>query len=714
MRFRTYLTLALASAALVPFLALSWLERADIARTIDASDHEQLEEVHMAGLLLKERLGFVNHIATFAKEEFAEVIPAGSTAALERRLAQIVDSFPLLHNLHVDRLNEAGRATVLAFHSHDEAEMRSALGADHSARWHAVVARSRNQETVHYSPVILSSHGTPTPLITFAISDAQSRFIISGALVFERLFDDLRASLLQKGLHLTVLDAGGAIIYPHKSHESIQRWTGSLENFSVTNDAELGALFVTTGRLKAVSATLPDWTIIVARSQAKRLSEQSALALRTALFALLLLALTLLAGWFGARPIGEALERLMLDLDDRHFGSAHSLVNTGPEELRALQERYRAMRQALDERAAELRNINASLSSLVEARSLELTAQARLFEAVFNEMDDAALLLDTTEALQAENPSATAMLTADLREQLLSAVHERLHQPNTERRMTLTAQEEPNRTLEVSWFAFTAPHAGLRDGWCLLVRDITARAQLEQMKSDLIGIVAHELKTPLTTSRLALEQLIAQEPERAALLAMRTDLEHLERLITDWLKVVKIDGGGLEVHPEVLQLAPLISRAKRLVRSRYDFTLTVDIAEEAELIRADATAMIEVFVNLFSNACRNARPGESADITFTARRTDKAIELACIDHGVGIPPKERELIFERFHQVVRGNRRPSGGTGLGLVITRAIIRAHGGEIIATSREAATVLLITLPLPEHALGEQHTDEGEPCH
>ena len=202
--------------------------------------------------------------------------------------------------------------------------------------------------------------------------------------------------------------------------------------------------------------------------------------------------------------------------------------------------------------------------------------------------------------------------------------------------------------------------------------------------------------------RLQLDLLVKENGPQSAYAAMGEDLDHLGRIVDDWLSVARIDGGSYRVESRIVQTMPLVTRAVRLVRSRHEFRFDYDIAEEAECIRVDPSAFVELLVNLFTNACRHARPGEEPRIEFRAR-VDEMLVVDVCDSGTGFPEGEAEKLFDRFYQVEQGNKRRTGGTGLGLVICRAICRAHGGRIEALRLEGRTVFRITLPMPSQTDG-----------
>ena len=215
--------------------------------------------------------------------------------------------------------------------------------------------------------------------------------------------------------------------------------------------------------------------------------------------------------------------------------------------------------------------------------------------------------------------------------------------------------------LECDAFPFGAAADGLRSGCCVLFRDVTGRTEVERMKDDLISIVAHELRTPLTACRLQLDLLVKENGPQSAYAAMGEDLDHLGRIVDDWLSVARIDGGSYRVESRIVQTMPLVTRAVRLVRSRHEFRFDYDIAEEAECIRVDPSAFVELLVNLFTNACRHARPGEEPRIEFRAR-VDEMLVVDVCDSGTGFPEGEAEKLFDRFYQVEQGNKRRTGGS----------------------------------------------------
>ena len=223
---------------------------------------------------------------------------------------------------------------------------------------------------------------------------------------------------------------------------------------------------------------------------------------------------------------------------------------------------------------------------------------------------------------------------------------------------------------------------------------------IERIQSNLIAIVGHELRTPLSTIRIFLESL-ATEPDMP--LAIRTemlntalsDTERLRQLIQDFLTLSKLETGTAYRRIEPLQLEYAIALAKRRIETIYQNSAKPKI--EAELppnlptISADAEGLVEVLVKLLDNACKftpeTGTVAIKAAINYHVRNLYSAtpmLEIVISDTGRGIEPSQLETVFDRFSQAESYLRRSVSGVGLGLAICRQIIQNMGGEIWATS------------------------------
>lgn len=233
-------------------------------------------------------------------------------------------------------------------------------------------------------------------------------------------------------------------------------------------------------------------------------------------------------------------------------------------------------------------------------------------------------------------------------------------------------------------------------------RDITAARELEQLKADFISTVSHELRTPLTSIKgataLLFEQVPADSGNAFELLQMvRNNSERLLRLINDLLDASKIEAGKLTIRKQPCDPERLLERAVDGMTGyaeEYGVTVTTDFARGLAPVVVDPDRVEQIMSNLLSNAIKYSHRGDSVRVA--VRSEGAYLRVDVIDTGVGIPSSALPRLFEKFSQVDRGGRnRP--GTGLGLVISKGLIEAHGGSISVSSTEGeGTTFTFTLP------------------
>ena len=214
-------------------------------------------------------------------------------------------------------------------------------------------------------------------------------------------------------------------------------------------------------------------------------------------------------------------------------------------------------------------------------------------------------------------------------------------------------------------------------------RDITEERELSRLKDELLLIISHHLKTPLTSVK-GFAQLLARRLASAAqhdeeirgLQVIEHQVDNMHQLIERLLDVSRIQAQRFELHKERLDLAEL-SRdvVQKLQPISEDHVLQLSM-DGATLVYADRRRIEEALSNLVSNAINHSRGGTSVDIT-VERRNGEALAMVR-DYGVGIPKEKQRFIFQQFY---RATPTPySDGMGLGLYITRGIVEAHGGRI----------------------------------
>lgn len=236
------------------------------------------------------------------------------------------------------------------------------------------------------------------------------------------------------------------------------------------------------------------------------------------------------------------------------------------------------------------------------------------------------------------------------------------------------------------------------------VHDISQRKEVERMKDEFVSTVSHELRTPLTAIYGSLNLLnsgMAGElpPDAKELLAIsHQSTERLIRLINDMLDLEKIASGKIEYRKQEQPLRPLVEQAIRDTQAyaeglRVQFRLAPGPDARVD---ADPDRIVQVCVNLLSNAAKFSPQGADVEVTLEVR--EGRVRLAVADRGPGVPPEFHDRMFERFAQADASDRRSKGGTGLGLSICRSIVEAHGGAIGFTSEpNVRTVFFFELPL-----------------
>ncbi|MGU3293514.1 HAMP domain-containing sensor histidine kinase [Williamsia sp. M5A3_1d] len=224
-------------------------------------------------------------------------------------------------------------------------------------------------------------------------------------------------------------------------------------------------------------------------------------------------------------------------------------------------------------------------------------------------------------------------------------------------------------------------------------------AETDTYRREIVGNVAHELRTPVAALHAVLENLVdgVATPDRDTLELALNQTERLGRLITDLLDLSRVEGGAVALHRDPVALHRLASdavaecslRNRGSGGSRTDVTLRNAVPADLT-VEADAARLHQVFANLLDNATRHSPPGGTVEIAARAEPTATVIEVA--DQGPGIAPAERARIFERF---TRGGSR-DGQTGLGLAIAHWAIALHDGEIEVVDDPDGCRIRVRLP------------------
>jgi len=240
--------------------------------------------------------------------------------------------------------------------------------------------------------------------------------------------------------------------------------------------------------------------------------------------------------------------------------------------------------------------------------------------------------------------------------------------------------------------------------FCVL-HDITDRRQAERMKQEVVAMVTHDLRTPLTTIQNFLEFLqdgfygtVNDRGAKYLFLAQRNG-ERMLSLINDLLDIEKIKSGMMELERGPVSLADSLNLCRELQTSYADqMGVKLDIRSTVLTADADEDRLARVLSNLVSNAIKFSPRG--GVVTVWAEREDDMVEITVQDQGPGVPANMLESVFDRFQQVRDQSAKTKGGSGLGLAICKAIVELHGGKIWLRSEEGkGSAFTFSLPLKQ---------------
>jgi signal transduction histidine kinase len=240
-------------------------------------------------------------------------------------------------------------------------------------------------------------------------------------------------------------------------------------------------------------------------------------------------------------------------------------------------------------------------------------------------------------------------------------------------------------------------------GMAVLSRTIRHDAELRRRQQNFLAAVSHEFKSPLASMQLAAETLVMRSPDPdGQRLGQRVleDCERLLRMVDNLLDTTRIEEGRHRLSAESVRLAPAIVHgieafSERATRHGIEITHS---APEDLVLTVDRTAFDTILRNLVDNALKACVAGDGRRIDVRAVSADGRIRLSVTDDGLGFPPDEARLMFEKFHRLGDELQRKTPGTGLGLYIVRRLAEMSGADIDATSAGPQQGATMTLSWP----------------
>jgi PAS domain S-box-containing protein len=348
-------------------------------------------------------------------------------------------------------------------------------------------------------------------------------------------------------------------------------------------------------------------------------------------------------------------------------------------------------------------------------------------EATLNAIADAVIIYDSDGRIRHMNPAAVRMFGYSAEDRLM-AIAERMSRfkietpegrpfPLEDLLRRVAAGESIKGAVVVMraegreiWLSGSAAPVDTEDGQRLGVvgtyTDITCLHELQKERDLYLHTISHDLRTPLTVVQ-GYGQLLreALEKERAgASLGMMCDevlkgTQRMKRMIDALVDLARLEGGQVEPKASTLLLGSFVQQlVVRLERLRLKGVLdtgrlTIDIPPDLPPVLADPDLLERILLNLLTNAMKYSAP--ETPVRLEARRNEGEVEIAVIDQGEGIAPKDQPRIFERFYRP--GEHRREDSVGLGLYITRKLVEVHGGRIRVESEPGrGSTFSFTLP------------------
>lgn len=241
-------------------------------------------------------------------------------------------------------------------------------------------------------------------------------------------------------------------------------------------------------------------------------------------------------------------------------------------------------------------------------------------------------------------------------------------------------------------------------GIILLLHDITQIRHLENVRSEFVTNVSHELKTPVTALKGFAETLLdgAMYDEmllKKFLTIIKEESDRLHRLIMDILALSRIEQNPVPENVELVEVDEVIEQSARTIfEMATEKNIQVIIPEKtipSVTIETDRDKLQQILINLLSNAINYTPVDGKVEVKLIEQEAEVIIEVT--DNGIGIPAKDIDRVFERFYRVDKARSRHSGGTGLGLSIVKHLVENCGGRIeVESQEEVGSTFRVTLP------------------
>src|SRR5271157_1751762 len=380
---------------------------------------------------------------------------------------------------------------------------------------------------------------------------------------------------------------------------------------------------------------------------------------------------------------------------------------------------------AVVNRGLEKRRLRIQAQRLMEERDqklLEVAKEESKLRAIVDSMADGILVINNERQIVLWNPAAIRML--NLHEKLeagknidelipqkdLIRLIDKVFTPDASQYTVLSEEIElsgpESRTLMVN-LSVVRDNDGQGLGVVSVLRDITDLTEINQVKTQFVTMVTHELRAPVAAIEgyltAYLQGLAGTDPQVSRQMHERANqrAHALLELVNDLLEFSRLEAKKLVRKKELLDLSGIITSTVELLRAQGDskgIQFQVDLPASLPLVEADRGEMEQLFTNLVSNAIKyNVKRGK---VIVSAKRSNHALNIKVADTGIGIAEEHLPHIFEEFYRVSGPETRYTTGTGLGLSIVKKIVESHFGRIEVESKiDKGTTFTVKLPIKE---------------
>lgn len=415
----------------------------------------------------------------------------------------------------------------------------------------------------------------------------------------------------------------------------------------------------------------------------------------------LALLITAVLGVLTSKSITDPINNVTEQAERMSYGDfSRGVVVKSEDEIGRLAEMFNVLREKLDLTLSEMSNEKSKL------------------ETILKYMADGLLAVDLNGAIIHINPAATQMLDL-LPEDIVDFDYDQI-MAKCGKHLTMETLLEGSKsggaqeTFDFKGSVFAMRYDRFKDengqdkGVIIVIQDITERQKLENMQTDFVANVSHELKTPLTTIKSYTETLLdgaMEDPEITAsfLGIVDTEADRMNRLVKDLLQLSRLDHQRERWSMKETNLVNILNTAipkVALTARQKEQHLNVLYNEEAVIpVNVDRDRIEQVVLNVLSNAIKYTNEGGRIDIDVL--ESGNYVKVIVSDNGIGISEADIPRVFERFYRVDKARSRAMGGTGLGLPISKQIVEEHHGTLTIESQEGkGTNVTMTLPLSFH--------------